>query len=77
VDYRKDLSEEVLKELSDLGSKAFFYECDLSELENIEKVIITNEKLYKEIIKDFKKIDILINNAGIVNGKSHHLTSIE
>ena len=35
MDYRKDLSEGILKELNDLGSKAYFYECDLSELENI------------------------------------------
>ena len=46
-----------------LGAKAFFYKCDLLNSEEIKiKFELAMEK--------FKKIDILINNAGIVAGKS-------
>lgn len=50
-------TSEVLKEKN---AKFKFYKCDLSNPANIKKTI-------NLIGKDFKKIDLLINNAGIIN----------
>ena len=44
--------------------------CDISSKENVDAVV-------KTILQRFKKIDVLINNAGIVNGKSFLSTSTE
>ena len=43
---------------SDLGNNHLIYPCDLSDLNNINK-------LSEDVISDFGTIDILINNAGI------------
>ena len=43
---------------SDLGNNHLIYPCDLSDLNNINK-------LSEDVIDDFGTIDILINNAGI------------
>ena len=43
---------------ADLGDDHLIYPCDLSDLNNINK-------LSEDVIGDFGKIDILINNAGI------------
>ena len=43
---------------SDLGNNHLIYPCDLSDLNNINK-------LTEDVIGDFGTIDILINNAGI------------
>ena len=43
---------------ADLGDDHLVYPCDLSDLNNINK-------LSEDVIGDFGKIDILINNAGI------------
>ena len=57
------MSQKLLEEIESFGGKGFFYKCDLSNREQIEKTLnLTLEK--------FPKIDILINNAGIVAGKS-------
>ncbi len=50
---------EKLKALqNDLGADHLIYPCDLSNLENINK-------LSEDVINDFETIDILINNAGV------------
>lgn len=46
------------KEIENLGVKAFFYCFDVTQKEQIHAVV-------EEIKKDFGKVDILINNAGI------------
>jgi len=43
----------------DLGPSVFFFQCDLSKIEQI-KVTISN------VIKAFPRIDLVINNAGIM-----------
>lgn len=58
----KDL-DKVVKELSDRDIKAEAYQCDISDEEMVKKVV-------KNIKKDFGTVDVLVNNAGIVNGKS-------
>jgi len=45
-----------------LGSKARFYKLDIADEEDVSKTV-------NDIQKQFSKIDILINNAGITNDK--------
>ena len=50
-------------ELEKYGGKPIYYKCDVSNYQEVEKIVA---KTYS----DMKKIDILVNNAGIVAGKS-------
>ena len=52
----------VAKEIGEMGKKAWVYPCDVSKKEEVYKQA---EKVQKEV----GKIDVLINNAGIVSGK--------
>lgn len=52
------------------GYKALFYKIDLSDA---QKII----KMFKEIISNYKKVDILINNAGISEFKSLYDITID
>ncbi len=62
-------TEENLKmvkdEIEQNGGKASYYACDLTDMDDIEK--ITNQ-----IIADFSHIDILVNNAGRSIRRSVH-----
>ncbi len=59
TDLRYDeFAENLEKELQALGVKAKGFASDASSFQSSEEVV-------KEILKDFDKIDILINNAGI------------
>ncbi len=53
-----DNMKSLEKELSDKGVKAKGYASDASDYDNTQKVT-------DEILKDFERIDILMNNAGI------------
>lgn len=56
-----DINEEVAnKTVAELGDATSFYKMDLGNTDEIRKVMDT-------IIKDYKKIDILINSGGIVS----------
>lgn len=50
-------------EIKSKEGKGFFYKCDVRDALTVDATI-------DNVIKKFKKIDILINNAGIVIGKS-------
>lgn len=55
---RKDKIEEVAKEIADAFKvETLAVQCDITDTENVEKAI-------DEVIAKFKKIDIVINNAG-------------
>ena len=54
---RNDI-DKLMSLQSDLGNNHLIYPCDLSDLNNINK-------LSEDVIDDFGTIDILINNAGI------------
>lgn len=52
-------AEQVRKKIIADGSEAEIFKCDVSGVSHIEKVL-------RLIIKRFKKVDILINNAGVI-----------
>ena len=64
--------KEVAAKINNFGGVAKFYKVDVSNEENVKTAI-------EEVKKDFGKIDILINNAGIVgvDKKCHELTTEE
>ncbi|WP_439183437.1 glucose 1-dehydrogenase [Carboxylicivirga taeanensis] len=57
------LVETTVEQMKLMGGKAFAYQVDVSEAAAVEQ-------LFKTIRKDFKRLDILINNAGITCWKS-------
>jgi len=58
VDIQKAKLDEVAKKIADKGGKAAVYEADVSNYGQVSAVV-------ESVIKDYKKIDHLINNAGI------------
>jgi NAD(P)-dependent dehydrogenase (short-subunit alcohol dehydrogenase family) len=48
---------EVRKKISGLGGTVKTYSCDITDL-------AANDKLAKDILKDFGQVDVLVNNAG-------------
>jgi 3-oxoacyl-[acyl-carrier protein] reductase len=66
---RKEV-DELVKEIKDLGSEAFFIQADISKPDDVEK-------LFQKTLDRFKKVDILVNNAGIHNPKSFFRLSKE
>ncbi len=62
IDINRKALEKTVSEMAGLRTKVYAYTCDMG---NRREVAVT-AKLIK---RDFEKIDILINNAGIVTGK--------
>lgn len=59
TDIRRDeVMEETEKELNAMGVKAIGYASDASSYEDSERIV-------DEVVKEFGRVDILINNAGI------------
>ncbi len=61
VNYSKSEKEanELVQEIKKIGSDAIAIKCDVSEEEQVKK-------MFETAIKKFGKIDVLVNNAGIV-----------
>lgn len=61
VNYNNSQKEanDVVKEISKMGSETIALKCDVSKEEEVKKMV-------SESIKKFGRIDILVNNAGIV-----------
>ncbi|MEX2581868.1 MAG: SDR family NAD(P)-dependent oxidoreductase [Gemmatimonadota bacterium] len=66
---------EVVREIVEAGGTATFYQADLAELDQVRR-------LAEEIIRDYDRLDVLVNNAGIwltpeqgrrVNAAGHEL----
>lgn len=64
--------KKVVEEIMKLGGKAKFWHLDVSNEKEIEKV-------YADVVKEFGKLDAVVNNAGIsgVNKPTHELTESE
>lgn len=65
---RKEKLDDVVEEITQLGGEAIAIQCD-----------VTNEEIVKdaveEVIQQYDKIDILLNNSGVaVRGGVHNLT---
>jgi 3-oxoacyl-[acyl-carrier protein] reductase len=58
IEIQKENLEKVKREIEELGSQAKYYFADVSKYEEVERMI-------KEIEKDFGRLDVLVNNAGI------------
>jgi 3-oxoacyl-[acyl-carrier protein] reductase len=58
IEAQKENLEKVKKEIEELGGQAKYYFADVSKYEEVERMI-------KEIEKDFGRLDVLVNNAGI------------
>lgn len=52
-------AQEVQKQITEKGGECKIYACDVANFKKVETTI-------SNIIEDFKRIDILINNAGVV-----------
>lgn len=61
VDLNQDALENTAAELSKLGAEIKTYVCDLSKRENVEE-------LGKKVHAEVGKMDVLVNNAGVVFG---------
>jgi 3-oxoacyl-[acyl-carrier protein] reductase len=66
----EDLSRSLIKEISDLGVEAKGYKTDVREFSQVQD-------MKKNISEHFKKIDILINNAGITRDGALALMSVD
>ena len=58
TDIKQEFADSGAKELKDGGLKADAFECDVTNVESIEKTV-------NSIIEKYGKISILVNNAGI------------
>ena len=50
-------AQPVLKRIKEIGGAAKFYSCDLASIEDCDKLVAS-------VLKDFKRCDFLVNNAG-------------
>jgi len=58
-DVQEARGQEVIKILLEMGSRTIFYNVNIADAAQVQKAV-------NAVLKDFDKIDILINNAGIV-----------
>jgi len=59
----KEAAESLEKEIISLGRKALAVKCDIRDLEAVKKII-------EEAKQRFGRLDILINNAGVIRDKA-------
>ncbi len=59
VDIEKEPAQEVVKEIQSRGRKSLFFEADVARWDQVKAMV-------EGVLKDFNRVDILINNAGIV-----------
>jgi len=59
VDLERKAGQEVAKEIQSMGRRSLFFEVDVSRWDQVRGMV-------DEVLRDFNKVDILINNAGIV-----------
>ena len=59
----KDASEQVKKEVEAIGRRALVFQSDVKSLESMKKII-------EEVKNKFGRLDIIVNNAGIIKDKA-------
>lgn len=62
----KILAEDLVKEIKSLGAQAFTAQVDIRDFEAVKRWV-------ENVKKEFGQLDILINNAGIINDKAFML----
>ncbi len=69
LDRDEDGGERVAGKLSDAGSKAAFFACDVTQEEDVSSAI-------SSVAEQFGRVDVLVNNAGVegVNKPTHELS---
>lgn len=55
---RKDVAELTVKKISDMGSHAISVQGDIAVSTDVKKIVSV-------VVKEFKKIDVLVNSAGV------------
>ncbi|HCK41025.1 MAG TPA: short-chain dehydrogenase [Planctomycetaceae bacterium] len=70
LDRNESESQEVLREIEAGDGSGMFLACDVSQGENVNRVV-------EQVIKQFGRIDILVNNAGIAHVGNVEKTSEE
>ena len=65
ADINKEAGSRTMQSIVNNGGKAFFYYCDVREWKEGENC----ERLVREILNIFGRIDVLVNNAGAQTGK--------
>ena len=58
AEMNEQAGKETVKQITEAGQQAFFYQTDISDEENVRQLVETVHEKYG-------KIDILFNNAGI------------
>ncbi|MCX9012060.1 MAG: beta-ketoacyl-ACP reductase [Candidatus Methanoperedens sp.] len=59
----KELAKEIAKSIDNIRRHSYIYKANVSNMEEVNR-------MRDEVFKEFGKVDILINNAGIVRDKS-------
>lgn len=70
VEVDMDVSQDVVKEIKALGKRSIAIQTDVSDHNQVEKLV-------KIILKQFGRIDILVNNAGIIRPAMLHKMTLE
>jgi 3-oxoacyl-[acyl-carrier protein] reductase len=63
IEPQKENLEKVKKEIEELKTQANYYFADVTKYEDVERMV-------KEIEKDFGRLDVLVNNAGIIKDRT-------
>lgn len=61
IDLQEGLGEETSEEIRALGQKSLFIKCDLTDISRVKGMV-------KKVVDEFGRLDIALNNAGIVVG---------
>ncbi|MBU3090218.1 SDR family NAD(P)-dependent oxidoreductase [Clostridium gasigenes] len=67
---RKDKLEELAKEIEATGRRAIAVQCDVADEESVKLAV-------KEVINNFGRVDILLNNAGVATVGSVETMTVE
>lgn len=60
LDVDTDAAEETVEEIEQEGGKGSFFECDVSEPEQVHRT-------FTQVVTEFGGLDVLINNAGVAH----------